>query len=1742
MLQSFKIEKIMFITRALEKILAERDIRKSSNSSLKKSCELVLGKIKNEIDTAKGDEDCHLSLNSSTLPQPKSQKNLFDEEFFFAPFELAYLSKSTPIVIIALDCLQKLIAYGHFTGNQIDSRSEEKKLLIDTMVNSICNCFVGPNTDDEVQLQIIKALLTIVTSQSCPVHEGSILLVIRTCYNIYLASKKLVNQKTAIAALTQMLSVVFSRMELISSPTVPANSTNFDENDNESNKSNLNCLNGNNDSEELQKIYHSLISKFNTEINHEDEFIEFLVKNMITSVCRNYEDYDAISIRSNQSIQHSSNTQSNQPSSIISSILMPMTPKTSPSYSSGVTFDSFESNDTIHLSFENIHQKDAYLIFRSLCKLSMKPLSENNIDMKSHELRSKILSLQLILQILQNSGPVFQNSDMFAVAIKQYLCVALSKNGVSNIPAIFRLSLAIFFELFQKFKTYLKMQIEVFFKEIILNILETITSSFDHKWMVIQALTRVCADAQSIVDIYVNYDCNLSSENILGRLVTDLSKIAQGGGQILDSNFINSSQERSMRLSGLECLVSILKCMVEWSNDLYTNPHQQNCLNEKSNPTIGNDLNETSSLHNLDDNPEKFEEAKNQKNIIDKGTDLFNVNPMKGIKLLQHHEIIDSTAKSIAQFFHSNDRLDKSQIGEYMGDFNTFNKEVMYAYVDQMDFSGKDIVSALRFFLDGFRLPGEAQKIDRFMEKFASRYFETNRNHCIFTSADTVYVLAYSIIMLTTDLHSPQVKRKMTKEDYIKLNRGINESKDLPEEYLSQIYNEIAENVTSEKARRLLYNMEMETMASTAKALMESVSHVESPFTSAKHLEHVRPMFRTTWTSFLAAFSVGLQDCDDQRIASQCLNGIRCAIRIACIFQMTLERDAFVQALSRFTLLNANCPITEIKTKNIDTIKTLISVANTDGNYLGKSWLDILRCISQLELAQLIGTGVKSQMLNNNNLQINPNGNGFSFQFKLESFVPLESLARNKDKESKISESMIEASSQSVVVAVDRIFTGSIHLDGNAIVDFVKALCQVSSEELSNPSNPRMFSLQKIVEISYYNMVRIRLQWSRIWEILGEHFNKVGCNPNEEIAFFAIDSLRQLSMKFIEKGELSNFRFQKDFLRPFEHIMKYNSSIAIRDMVVRCVAQMVNSQASNIKSGWKNIFSVFRIAALETDLYIFDLSFQTTCNIFNNIYENNFTSMIDSFQDAIKCLSEFGCNQQFPDTNMEAIRLIRACARYVAEQPKYFKEFNLDEKNSGYLASEDDRVWVRGWLPILFELSCIVNTCSLDVRTRALTVMFEMIKSHGSSFRENWWSDLFKIIFRIFDASKFPGSAVDRAEWMQTTCDHAIYSIVDVFIQFFDVIGSFLLKDVYSQLFWCVQQDNERLACSGVNCFENLVLSCGIKFNQVTWTMTIELIERIHEIAKPKQLFCNEQQKHSLNDDELKEVEIKFQVQLDLIQAIDNIVFNPSFSRNEDAALLQYLEREYKIIDDRCNQREEIIENGESSVAIELDHQNGIDIDRRSSRDSLFQSSFLKNNLDSYQNVENNSVSANTEIFFNHSPNGMFIRMNTDVLIRLAKFLIKVFNSSNRIYLEKTKSKLLADKLTLLSAQEIKSLLCSVRIMFYIYNDDQRQNYWNQIESDLISVSTKALSYYYRIENEYNRDNWTLILLLILHNVSRLSSEKFIKHIKHHYEPICNLLLLDLKPSMKVLIRRIFYRIQYECFVDKLSRPGDSKH
>uniref|UniRef100_A0A8B9LER5 ADP-ribosylation factor guanine nucleotide-exchange factor 2 (brefeldin A-inhibited) n=1 Tax=Astyanax mexicanus TaxID=7994 RepID=A0A8B9LER5_ASTMX len=1642
--------KSMFLSRALERILSDKELKRSQHSQLRKACQVALGELR--FCNKKQSQSPQKTLDTgSGLFYVPPKANYIEADKYVLPFELACQSKCPRIVSTSLDCLQKLIAYGHITGNAPDSGAPGKR-LIDRLVETICNCFQGPQTDEGVQLQIIKALLTTVTSPHIEIHEGTILLTVRTCYNIYLASRNLINQTTAKATLTQMLNVIFTRMEnqavsmssccflslqVESGPPVPKPPDEKDP-----------------DREEILDAESEQTSEAQEEAEPDSGLGESSVEGGVCIYA--YTHFFLI------------NMNASDPSVLFVD-------------SNCVQDAEAMQNTQTAARFSHILQKDAFLVFRSLCKLSMKPLADGPPDPKSHELRSKVVSLQLLLSVLQGAGPVFRTHEMFVNAIKQYLCVALSKNGVSSVPEVFELSLAIFLTLLSHFKVHLKMQIEVMD-----HTLHYSTVSVFHR-----SLFSSTSDAQCVVDIYVNYDCDLNAANIFERLVNDLSKIAQGrSGQELG---MTPLQELSLRKKGLECLVSILKCMVEWSRDLYVNPNLQANLGEgnaegEAEPKLPEHLSSRrDSVSSQDsavsssvqhDHPEQYEVIKQQKEIIEHGIDLFNKKPKRGVQYLQEQGMLGTSAEDIAQFLHQEERLCTTQVGEFLGENAKFNKEVMYCYVDQLDFCGKDFVSALRTFLEGFRLPGEAQKIDRLMEKFAARYLECNQGQTLFASADTAYVLAYSIIMLTTDLHSPQVKNKMTKEQYIKMNRGINDSKDLPEEYLSSIYDEIAgkkiamkeskeysitpksskQSVASEKQRRLLYNMEMEQMAKTAKALMEAVSHAQAPFFSATHLEHVRPMFKLAWTPLLAAFSVGLQDCDDQEVASLCLEGIRCAIRIACIFGMQLERDAYIQALARFTLLTASSSITEMKQKNIDTIKTLITVAHTDGNYLGNSWHEILRCISQLELAQLIGTGVKTRYISG--VVREQGGSMKSFPTGGEEFIPygLGTLVGGQDRRqmAHIQESVGETSSQSVVVAVDRIFTGSTRLDGNAIVDFVRWLCAVSMDELASAHQPRMFSLQKIVEISYYNMNRIRLQWSRIWQVIGDHFNKVGCNPNEDVAIFAVDSLRQLSMKFLEKGELANFRFQKDFLRPFEHIMKKNRSPTIRDMVIRCVAQMVNSQAANIRSGWKNIFSVFHQAASDHDETIVELAFQTTGHIVMHTFQQHFAAAIDSFQDAVKCLSEFVCNSAFPDTSMEAIRLIRHCAKYVSDRPQALREYTSDDMN----VAPGDRVWVRGWFPILFELSCIINRCKLDIRTRGLTVMFEIMKSYGQTFEKHWWHDLFRIVFRIFDNMKLPEQQTEKTEWMTTTCNHALYAICDVFTQFYEPLSEVLLVDVFAQLQWCVKQDNEQLARSGTNCLENLVIQNGEKFSPEVWDITCACMLEIFQSTSPHALLTWRPagQEEEVGDGKLfAGLLIKCVVQLELIQTIDNIVFYPATSKKEDA---------------------------ENMAAALVRSEQGM-----------------------YKYL---------------SPQHLFKLL--DCLLESHTFA-KDFNSNNEQRTALWRAGFKGKSKPNLLKQETSSLACSLRILFRMYSDKRLEEAWPDIQTRLLLVCSEALAYFISLTSESHREAWTSLLLLLLTRTLRLSDDKFKPHASCYYPHLCEMMQFDLIPELRAVLRRFFLRI-----------------
>ncbi|XP_061555726.1 cytohesin-3-like isoform X3 [Phycodurus eques] len=171
------------------------------------------------------------------------------------------------------------------------------------------------------------------------------------------------------------------------------------------------------------------------------------------------------------------------------------------------------------------------------------------------------------------------------------------------------------------------------------------------------------------------------------------------------------------------------------------------------------------------------------------GRKKFNMDPKKGIQFLLENDLLQNTPEDIAQFLCKGEGLNKTVIGDYLGERDDFNIKVLQAFVELHEFADLNLVQALRQFLWSFRLPGEAQKIDRMMEAFASRYCQCNPG--VFQSTDTCYVLSFAIIMLNTSLHNPNVRDKPPVERFISMNRGINEGGDLPEELLRNLYDGI---------------------------------------------------------------------------------------------------------------------------------------------------------------------------------------------------------------------------------------------------------------------------------------------------------------------------------------------------------------------------------------------------------------------------------------------------------------------------------------------------------------------------------------------------------------------------------------------------------------------------------------------------------------------------------------------------------------------------------------------------------------------------------------------------------------------------------------------------------------------------------------------------------------------------------------------------------------------------------------
>nr|POF12647.1 protein transport protein sec7 [Quercus suber] len=1508
---------MVFVVTALESIAASKDARK--RKPLSDSAQRALSAIR----SAHGDT------------------SQIDPEILFQPLHLATEAASIPVVVTALDCIGKLISYSYFAFSPPSEDGQQKPPLIERAIDTICECFQGEATPAEVQMQIIKSLLAAILNDKIVVHGAGLLKSVRQTYNIFLLSKSSSNQQIAQGTLTQMVNTVFERVQVRlaakAARTNPSRSSPMNDTIDVDANGATNAAGSGDETPttDLETPADSegqpmTLQTFETRKSFDDAKITDTAP---TTVSR--------ARRSAHARQQSKYGSDNIPSITVQG-------------EGTEAFTEDEEEDEIFI-------RDSFLVFRAMCKLSTKSLRiEDAVDVRSQGMRSKLLSLHIIHTVLFNHAVVFTSPHAtirsssngeptgFTQAIKQYLCLSLSRNGASSVNKVFEVSAEIFWLITKYLRPQLKRELEVFLKEIYLSILEKRAAPGWQKTYIVQHIfARIGTDPKALVEIYLNYDCDRAAlDNMYQRIIEHVSRIAgtpvqvngiqqqaflesvskQSGGlhdwrergtlppSLATVNMnapseyeLGFPQEYGLKIQSLDCLVGTLRSMVDWGKQGISES-SANMLADDSRASVEeyresldtrggeNGVNGTASTPSFDgqafppetplpeDDPAELEKIKQRKTALNNAIRAFNYKPKRGIKtLISDGFIPTSEPLDVAQFLISNERIDKKALGEFLGEGDEYNIKIMHAFVDQMDFTRTRFVDALRRFLQSFRLPGEAQKIDRLVLKFSERYL--SGNPAAFANADTAYVLSYSVIMLNTDQHSAQVKKRMTPEDFFKNNRGINDSADLPEDYLRGIFedistNEIVLDTEREKEANLrgavpvqpaggvmgalanvgrdlqreAYAQASDEMSNRTEQLFKNLLRAQKrgstpgaqkgKFLTASSFKHIGPMFEATWMAFLTALSGVAQETQSLETIRLCMEGHKLAIHISCLFDLEDPRQAFVASLARSTNLYN---LSEMKAKHVEALKAMLEVAYTEGNLLKESWRDVLTCISQLDRFQLISSGVEEgavpDVLRAQNAQ---SGNG-------RQSVQLARRPATRSGASNYSTDIAEESkSADMIRVVDRIFTNTANLSGDGILHFVKALTQVSWQEIQSSGqseSPRTYSLQKLVEISGYNMLRVRFEWTSIWQVLGQHFIDVGCHNNTHVVYFALNSLRQLSMRFMEIEELPGFKFQKDFLKPFEWILGNASQVAVKDMVLRCLIQMIQARGDMIRSGWQTMFGVFTVAAREPYESIVNLAFDNVTQVYND----RFGVVISqgAFADLVVCLTEFSKNMKFQKKSLQAIETMKSSVPKMLRTP----ECPLSQRAAGTkdapqaegLPKQPSRQTQEEqyWFPVLFAFHDVLMTGEdLEVRSRALNYLFDTLTKYGRDFPRDFWDTLWRqLLYPIFmvlkDRRAINHEAVNHEElsvWLSTTLIQALRNMISLFTHFFEGL-EYMLDRFLDLLALCIGQENDTLARIGSNCLQQLILQNVTKFTPAHWEQILGAFVDLFARTEAKELF-----------------------------------------------------------------------------------------------------------------------------------------------------------------------------------------------------------------------------------------------------------------------------------------------------------------
>eukprot|EP00796_Vickermania_ingenoplastis_P007278 gene7278-5122_t len=630
----------------------------------------------------------------------------------------------------------------------------------------------------------------------------------------------------------------------------------------------------------------------------------------------------------------------------------------------------------------------------------------------------------------------------------------------------------------------------------------------------------------------------------------------------------------------------------------------------------------------------------------------------------------------------SDGNIDRLVLGEYFAKClrDDHIQCVFQEWIKTHDFTGLSIDEALRVFLGGFKLVGEAQVVDKTMELFSAHYCSQNAE--AFPSADAAFILSFSMCMLNTDAHSPHIKNRMKLDEFIQNNRGIDNGKDIATEILEGIYERISHkeivlrgNAATPNTRvvqQLLKCSEVD-ITGTMNALHTTVISVDAaetgpPWVDPRNLE---PIWDAVAKKIMFLFAVCAGDAlstsekpmdtsgsdpigaymgepTNRQYFNYLRGGFMYTVRLCANFGMQGEIDWLMEQLYSFTKLGHAIAFksdqVEIKVLlsplRLELLSTTINLFRAYGNcFTARSW-EVGYCLMSLLDAVangLEGTWRRRARVLAGALQASAADSPdmwFGDVQNVPASIAPSSVAIRKATIMNIR----SVPGATVDTWLEHLFDIT-RFNPIAQLRQLEGLLRCCTAELKQK---RCFSLNKLLEFTTVcESTASTEQMFGLWRLTSDVFLMAG-SMHPEISIPALDDFLVVMLGFLLRDAQQSGTSQEDLLSTLTVIFTRTPHAEAQRKVLSMIQDVTQRAAGVLNSGWKTLLSALSCSATVPHCH------SSGWEVVSLIVQSHIERLGPYFPALVDCITQFAVGKHADERiALEAISLLTAAGRWL---------------------------------------------------------------------------------------------------------------------------------------------------------------------------------------------------------------------------------------------------------------------------------------------------------------------------------------------------------------------------------------------------------------------------------------------------------------------------------------------------------------